>query len=148
MVCVVVTIIVVKIQIVPTSFVRKPLSQLFLVHLFEMYKCPADEGGDMGHKGLTAGGETIFYAWWHFGIQGATNQTYLLQTFERLREHFLGTIRHLTVQLVETKCAFVVQLVQHKQRPFVAEFVNHIPNRTVHVLRIYLLIYFSHIHVY
>ena len=28
------------------------------------------------------------------------------------------------------------------------DIVNHIPNRTVHVLRIYLLIYFSHIHVY
>ena len=33
-----------------------------------------------------------------------------------------------------------VQMVQHKQRPFVAEFVNHVPNRTVHVLRIYLLL--------
>ena len=41
-----------------------------------------------------------------------------------------------------------VQMVQHKQRPFVAEFVNHVPNRTVQVLRIYLLIYFSHKDIY
>ena len=41
-----------------------------------------------------------------------------------------------------------VQMVQHKQRPFVAEFLNHVPNRTVHVLRIYLLIYFSHKDMY
>lgn len=37
-----------------------------------------------------------------------------------------------------------VQMVQHKQRPFVAEFVNHVPNRTVQVLRIYLPLQFSH----
>jgi hypothetical protein len=39
-------------------------------------------------------------------------------------------------------------MVQHKQRPFVAEFVNHVPNRTVQVLRIHLLIYFTHKDIY
>ena len=37
-----------------------------------------------------------------------------------------------------------VQMVQHKQRSFVAEFVNHVPNRTVQVLRIHLPLQFSH----
>jgi len=87
----------------------------------------------MGHEGLTAGGEAVLHSRRHFGINLTADETDLLQTFERLREHLLGAIRHLTVQLIETKCAFVVQLVQHKQRPFVAEFVNHIPNRTVQV---------------
>ena len=138
----------IKIQIVPTSFVRKPLFQLFLVHLFEMFKCPADEGGDMGHEGLPADSKAVLHPRRHFGINLTADETDLLQTFERLGEHLLGAIRHLAVQLIETKRAFVVQLVQHKQRPFVAEFVNHVPNRTVQVLRIHLLIYFTHIHVY
>ena len=113
-----------------------------------MFFCPIYETKDWWHEGLTAGGEAVLNSRRHFGINLPADKPYLFKPFERLGEHLLGAIRHLTVQLIETKCAFVVQLVQHKQRPFVAEFVNHVPNWTVYVLRIHLLIYFSHIHVY
>ena len=109
-----------------------------------MLQSPADKGGDMGHEGLPADSKAVLHPRRHFGINLTADETDLLQTFERLGEHLLGAIRHLPMQLIETERAFVVQLVQHKQRPFVAEFVNHVPNRTVQVLRIHLLLQFSH----
>ncbi len=60
-----------------------------------MLQSPADEGGDMGHEGLTAGGEAVLNS--RFGINLPADKPYLFKPFERLREHLLGTIGHITV---------------------------------------------------
>ena len=109
-----------------------------------MLQSPADKGGDMGHEGLSADSKAVLHPRRHFGINLPADETDLLQTFERLGEHLLGAIRHLTVQLIEPQRALVVQLVQHQERPLVAELVNHVPYRTVQVLRIHLPLQFSH----
>ena len=48
-----------------------------------MLQSPADKGGDMGHEGLTAGGEAVLNSRRHFGINLPTDESDLLQTFER-----------------------------------------------------------------
>ena len=63
----------------------------------EILKRPADKSGDMGHEGLTAGSEAVLHAWRHFGINLPADKPYLFKPFERLREHLLGTIGHITV---------------------------------------------------
>ena len=66
-----------------TNRVPKPLLPLFC-YLLKMLQSPADKGGDMGHEGLTAGGEAqvdvyegLFHAfdmnfpWWDVSRQAA-----------------------------------------------------------------------------
>ena len=48
-----------------------------------MLQRPADEGGDMGHEGLPAGGEAVLYARRHFGINLSADKPYLFKPFER-----------------------------------------------------------------
>ena len=78
-----------------------------------MLQRPANKGRDVRHEGLTAGGEAVLHPRRHFGINLPADETDLLQTFERLREHLLGAVCHLAVQLIETQRALVMQLVQH-----------------------------------
>lgn len=73
-----------------------------------MFKCPADESGDMGHEGLPAGSEAVLYARRYFWINLPADKPYLFKPFERLREHFLGTIGHLPMQFVEPQRTLVM----------------------------------------
>ena len=66
-------------------------------YLLKMLQRPADEGGDVRHEGLTAGGEAVLHLRRHFGINLPADKPYLFKPFERLREHLLGTIGHITV---------------------------------------------------
>ena len=58
-------------------------------HLFEMYKCPVDESGDMGHEGLPADSKAVLHPRRHFGINLPADKPYLFKPFQRLGEHFL-----------------------------------------------------------
>lgn len=78
-----------------------------------MLQRPADEGGDVRHEGLTAGGEAVLNSRRHFGINLPADKPYLFKPFERLREHFLRAVRHLPMQFVEPQRTLVMQLVQH-----------------------------------
>ena len=73
---------------------------LFFGYLVKMLNCPADEGGDMRHEASTAFGQRIFHTRRHFGIDLTRQQAYLLQPLERLRQHLLRAVRHVTVQVV------------------------------------------------
>jgi len=79
-----------------TNRVPKPLLPLFS-YLVKMLQSPADEGGDVRHKGLPAGGEAVLNSRRHFGINLPADKSYLFKPFERLREHLLGTIGHIMV---------------------------------------------------
>ena len=66
-------------------------------YLLKMLQRPADKGGDVRHEGLTAGGEAVLNSRRHFGINLPADKPYLFKPFERLREHLLRTIGHITV---------------------------------------------------
>ena len=61
----------------------------------------------------------------------------LLQTFQRLREHLVGTVRHQTADFVETQYTRLapVEHEEHQHRPLVTEATHHLPDGTGQVLR-------------
>ena len=65
-----------------TNRVPKPLLPLFC-YLLKMLQSPADEGGDVRHEGLTAGGEAVLHSRRHFGINLPADKPYLFKPFER-----------------------------------------------------------------
>ena len=60
----------------------------------------------------------------------------LLQTFQRLREHLLGTVRHQTANLIETQDTRLapVEYEDHQHLPLVTEAPYHLPDGTGQVL--------------
>ena len=80
-------------------------------YLLKVLQCPADKSGNMGHEGLTAGSEAVLHSRRHFGINLAVNQPDLFKAFERLRQHFLRAVRHVTPHVVKTKRAVLIQMV-------------------------------------
>ena len=48
-----------------------------------MLQSPADKGGDMGHEGLTAGGEAVLNSRRHFGLNLPADKPYLFKPYER-----------------------------------------------------------------
>ena len=59
-----------------------------------MLQSPADEGGDMGHEGLPAGGEAVLNSRRHFGINlsNATANYSFLGNYANKREIFLEKV--------------------------------------------------------
>jgi len=66
-------------------------------YLLKMLQSPADEGGDMGHEGLTAGGEAVLNSRRHFGINLPADKPYYNLVIYNLP--FIGSLGHFV------KCA-------------------------------------------
>lgn len=109
-------------------------------HLVEVLLRPAHEAFEHGHERLAGGRERIFHARGHLGIDRAAHKVVLLQVAQRLREHFLGTIEHFAVKLAETQRAgrVLVEVIEHEERPFVAELAHHLADGAREVGGVYL----------
>ena len=100
-----------------------------------MLLAPLHERDDGGHQRDARVGEGIFHARWHFGIHLPVYQVALLQVFQGLGKHLLGTVRHQVSQFIEAQHARLacVEHKEHQHRPLVAKATYHLPYGTVQI---------------
>ena len=77
-----------------------------------MLQSPADKGGDMGHEGLTAGGEAVLNSRRHFGINLPADKPYLFNPFERYDQlvYFVLPIAEMDIPFTEDINRIISQL--------------------------------------
>ena len=84
---------------------------LTLNYILEVLSSPFHQTDDMGHEAFAQFSDGVFYPWGNLWIDMTSYKTYLLQTFQRLGQHFLRAVRHVTSQIVEAHGASIVEVI-------------------------------------
>ena len=105
-------------------------------YLFEMLTAPLNKCHDGRHERLARFRQRILHTGRDLREHLTMDEVALLQTFQRLREHLLGTVRHQTADLIETQDTRLtpVEHEEHQHRPLVAEATYHLPDGTGQIL--------------
>ena len=98
-------------------------------YLFEMLTAPLNKCHDGRHERLARFRQRILHTGRDLREHLTMDEVALLQTFQRLREHLLGTVRHQTANFIETQDARLasVKHKEHQHRPLVAETTDNLP---------------------
>ncbi len=106
------------------------IPSLCIQYGFNMCPCPVADGGDGDAKGGTKGGQGVFDAGRHFGVNGAGNDAIPFQAAQVLGQHFLGDAFDGAAQFGEP-FGSVFQQADDEDGPFVGDKVKYLARGAV-----------------